>query len=144
MRSNTQPGDLLPHDIITYGRIRHHATPVDTITSSHTTSTTNMELNSLQSLLNTADLEELPKFTGDPNQKVTPFINAVEHIDSLPGVNQSMLHSIAIIKLGRSAFSWYDNNKEGLKSWQDLKQHLLERFKLSLSATKTRLKEGKQ
>ena len=96
-----------------------------------------MELNPLQNLPNTAALKELPKFTGGPNQKVTQFINAVEHIGSFAGLNESMLHSIAIIKLGGSAFSWYDNNKEDLKSWQDLKQHLLERFKPSLSATKT-------
>ena len=116
MRSNTQPGDLLPYDIITYGCIRHHAAPVATTTSSHITSTTNMELHPLQNLLNTAALKELPKFTGDPNQKVTQFINAVEHIGSFAGLNESMLHSITIIKLGGSAFSWYDNNKEDLKS----------------------------
>ena len=83
-----------------------------------------MELNLLQNLLNTSALKELPKFTGDPDQKVTQFINAVEHIGSFAGLNESMLHSIAIIKLGESAFSWYDNNKEDLKSWQDLKQHI--------------------
>ena len=103
-----------------------------------------MGLNPPQNLLNTAFLNKLPKFTGDPNQKVTQFINAVEHISSFAELNESMLHSIAIIKLGGSPFSWYDNNKEDLKSWQDLKQYLLERFKPSLSATKTRLKERKQ
>ncbi|CAF4224365.1 unnamed protein product [Rotaria sp. Silwood2] len=103
-----------------------------------------MEPHPYQNLLNTTALKELPKFTGDPNQKVTQFLNAVEHIGSFAGLNESMLHSIAIIKLGGSAFSWYDNNKEHLQSWRDLKQHLLERFKPSLSATKMRLKERKQ
>ena len=55
--------------------------------------------------LNLLGLMALPKFTGDPNQKVTQFINAVEHINSFAGLNESMLHSIAIIKLGGSAFS---------------------------------------
>ncbi|CAF1298080.1 unnamed protein product [Rotaria sp. Silwood1] len=103
-----------------------------------------MELNPFQNLLNTTALKELPKFTGDPNQKVTQFINAVEHIGSFAGLNESMLHSIATIKLGGSAFNWYDNNKDHLQTWRDLKQHLLERFKPSLSAIKTRLKERKQ
>ena len=94
MGSNTQPDDLLPHDIITYGRIRHHAAPVDTITTSHTIPSTNMELNPLQNLLNTAALKELSKFTGNPDQKVTQFINAVEYIGSFAGLNESVLHSI--------------------------------------------------
>ena len=89
-----QPGDLLPHDIIAYGRISHHAAPVDTITTSHTTPSTNMELNPLHNLLNTAALKKLPKSTDDPDQKVTRFINAVEHIGSFAGLNESMLHSI--------------------------------------------------
>ncbi|CAF3490665.1 unnamed protein product, partial [Rotaria socialis] len=38
----------------------------------------------------------------------------------------------------------YDNNKETLRSWRELKQHLLERFKPSLSTAKTQLKERKQ
>ncbi|CAF4134626.1 unnamed protein product, partial [Rotaria sordida] len=117
---------------------------MDTTTSSHTTPTTNMEPNPIQNILHTTALKELPKFTGDPNQKVTQFINAVEHIGSFAGLNESMLHSLATIKLGGSVFNWYNNNQAHLQSWRDLKQHLLERFKPSLSATKTRLKERTQ
>jgi hypothetical protein len=89
-------------------------------------------------------LKELTKFTGDPSQKVTQFINAIEQIGTFTESNDSMLHTLATIKLGGAAFNWYDNNKGTLNSWSSLKTHLLERFKPSLSAAKTQLKERKQ
>jgi hypothetical protein len=94
--------------------------------------------------LQTTALKELAKFTGDPSQKVTQFINSIEQIGTFTELNDSMLHSLATIKLGGAAFNWYDNNKETLNSWSSLKTHLLERFKPSLSAAKTQLKERKQ
>ncbi|CAF4327841.1 unnamed protein product, partial [Rotaria magnacalcarata] len=48
------------------------------------------------------------------------------------------------IKLGGAAFNCYDNNKETSRSWRELKQHLLDRFKKSRSTPKTQLKERKQ
>ncbi|CAF1684887.1 unnamed protein product, partial [Rotaria magnacalcarata] len=48
------------------------------------------------------------------------------------------------IKLGEAAFNCYDNNKETSRSWRELKQHLLDRFKQSRSTPKTQLKERKQ
>ncbi|CAF2047848.1 unnamed protein product, partial [Rotaria magnacalcarata] len=89
-------------------------------------------------------LKELPKFTDDPQQKVTQFIDGVGRIGTFTERNESLLHSIATIKLREAAFNWYDNNKETIRSWRELKQHLLERFKPSLSTAKTQLKERKQ
>lgn len=103
-----------------------------------------METNPINNLIQTTALKELSKFTGDHNQKVTQFINSVENIGQLTALNDSMLHSIATLKLGGSAYNWYDNNKETLGSWTSLKQHLIERFKPSLSAAKTQLKDRKQ
>jgi hypothetical protein len=103
-----------------------------------------MSVNPFMNTLQTIALKELTKFTGDPSQKVTQFINAIEQIGTFTELNDSMLHSLATIKLGGAAFNWYDNNKETLTSWSSLKTHLLERFKPSLSAVKTQLKERKQ
>jgi len=103
-----------------------------------------MSVNPFMTTLQTTALKELTKFTGDPSQKVTQFINAIEQIGTFTELNDSMLHSLAIIKLGGAAFNWYDNNKETLNSWSSLKTHLIERFKPSLSAAKTQLKERKQ
>jgi len=85
-------------------------------------------------------LKDLQKFTGDPTQKVTHFINAVEQLRFFSPLNDVMLHAIATINLGGSASNWYDNNKDSLNSWSLLKTNLLARFKLSLSAAKTQLK----
>jgi hypothetical protein len=103
-----------------------------------------MSVNPFMNTLQTIALKELTKFTGDPSQKVTQFINAIEQIGTFTELNDSMLHSLATIKLDGAAFNWYDNNKESLTSWSSLKTHLLERFKPSLSAVKTQLKERKQ
>ncbi|CAF4400592.1 unnamed protein product [Rotaria magnacalcarata] len=48
------------------------------------------------------------------------------------------------IKLGEAAFNCYDNNKKTSRSWRELKQHLLDRFKQSRSTPTTQLKERKQ
>jgi len=112
-----------------------------TASSSVTTTTTSDPF--LVSLQATA-LKELQKFTGDPTQKVTHFINAIEQLGTFTSLNDSMLHAVATLKLGGSAFNWYDNNKESLNSWFSLKTSLLERFKPSLSAAKTQLKERHQ
>ena len=103
-----------------------------------------MESNPLLYLIQTTALKELPIFTGDQTQKVTQFIDSVERIGTFTELNDSLLYSIATIKLGGAAFNWYDNNKDTLQSWQDLKHHLLERFRPSLSTAKTQLKERKQ
>ncbi|CAF3409407.1 unnamed protein product, partial [Rotaria sp. Silwood2] len=103
-----------------------------------------MESNSLSNLIQTTALKKLPKFTGHSTQKVTHFIDGVERIVPPTESNDSILHSIATIKLGGSAYNWYDNNKESLRSWTNLKQRLLQRFKLSLSAAKIQLKDRKQ
>ena len=94
--------------------------------------------------LQTTALKELPKFTGDPSQKVTQFIAAVEQIATFTQLNPPMLHSIAISKLGGSALNWYENNKDSLRDWVSLRAHLLERFKPSSSALKTQLKARRQ
>ncbi|CAF3431006.1 unnamed protein product [Rotaria socialis] len=103
-----------------------------------------MEGNSFANLIQSTALKELPKFTGDRQRKVTQYIDAVEHIGIFTELNESLLHSTATIKLGGAAFNWYDNNKETLRSWRELKQNLLELFKPSLSTAKTQLKELKQ
>ena len=103
-----------------------------------------MESNPLLHLIQTTALKELPIFTRDQTQKVTQFIDSVERIGTFTELNDSLLYSIATIKLGGAAFNWYDNNKDTLQSWQDLKHHLLERFRPSLSTANTQLKECKQ
>ncbi|CAF1539454.1 unnamed protein product [Adineta ricciae] len=97
----------------------------------------------LASLQATA-LKELQKFTGDPSQKVVHFINSIEQLRTFTPLTDAMLHAVATLKLGGSAFSWYENNRDSLNSWSSLKAHLLERFKPSLSTAKTRLKERRQ
>lgn len=141
LRSNTTPGDLLPHDIITYGSSRR---PPQSNTTTPLNTVTKMESHSFLNVIQTAALKELSKFTGEPPQKVTQFIEAIEQIGAFTELNDSLLYSIATIKLGGAAYNWYDNNKSTLRTWSDLKQHLLERFKPSLSASKTQLKERKQ
>lgn len=96
------------------------------------------------STLQTTALKELPKFTGDPSEKITHFINSIEQIGRFTETNDSILHSLATIKLGGAAYNWYENNKPDLGSWSSLKTQLLERFKPSLSMAKTHLKERKQ
>ena len=54
------------------------------------------------------------------------------------------MHFVATLQLAGTVFNWYDNNKDTLQSWRDLKHHLLERFKPSLSTAKMQLKEWKQ
>ena len=103
-----------------------------------------MASNPFLNTLQATALKELQKFTGDPAQKVTQFVNAVEQIAAFTALDDPMLHSIATIKLGGPAFNWYDNNKTNLNTWTALKSHLLERFKPSLSLAKTQLKERRQ
>ncbi|CAF1654997.1 unnamed protein product [Rotaria magnacalcarata] len=83
-----------------------------------------MESNSFVNLNQSTALKELPKFTGDPQQKVTQFIDGVERIGTFTESNESLFNSIATIK--------------------ELKQRLLERFQPSLFTAKTQLKERKQ
>lgn len=116
-----------------------HNSTVSPISSS-TATTVDPFLASLQ----VTALKELQKFTGDPTQKVTHFINAIEQLRFFSPLNDVMLHSIATLKLGGSAFNWYDNNKDSLHSWSLLKTNLLARFKPSLSAAKTQLKDRRQ
>ncbi|CAF3466099.1 unnamed protein product, partial [Rotaria sp. Silwood2] len=152
--SNTTPDGLLPHDIITYGRVRrpphtiNHTNSVRTVTpgavSQRLTLSNTMESGCFLTVIQTTAIKELPKFTGELTQKIPQFIHAIEQIRNFTELNDSLLHSIATIKLGAAAFNWYDNNKQTLRTWPDLKQHLLERFTPSLSAAKIQLKERKQ
>ncbi|CAF1221851.1 unnamed protein product [Adineta steineri] len=80
----------------------------------------------------------------DPSQKVIHFINGIDQIGAFTLLDDSMLHLIATIELGGSAFNWYYNNKALLNSWSSLKANLKERFKPSLSTAKTQLKERQQ
>ena len=140
LRSNTDPRDLLSHEIITYGHHLPRATdPIPTAVSSII-----MTAPSFLTVVQTSALKELSKFTGDPTQKVTQFIDAVEHIGHFTALDDSLLHSIATIKLGGAAFNWYDNNKDTLQTWAHLKAHLLQRFKPSLSVAKMKLKNRQQ
>ena len=79
-----------------------------------------MESNPLLHLIQTTALKELPIFTGGQTQKITQFIDSVERIGTFTELNDSLLYSIATIKLGGAAFNWYDNHKDTLQSWQDL------------------------
>jgi Retrotransposon gag protein/Zinc knuckle len=146
LRSNTNSGDLLPHDIITYGLLPTRRAPAPSDLTSNTVDTpvNTMSAPSFVTTLQNAALKDLTKFTGDPSQKVTQFINSIEQLSTFAELTDQMLHSIAVIKLGGAAFNWYDNNKESLTTWSSLKSHLLERFKPSLSAAKTQLKDRKQ
>ena len=118
--------------------------PSPDMNSSTTTSSTEITMDSFLNVIQTTALKELQKFTGDPSQKVTQFIDGVERIGSFSKLNDSTLHAIATIKLGGSAFNWYDNNKSTLKTWKLLKTQLLARFKPSISMAKSELKERKQ
>ena len=89
-------------------------------------------------------MKELSKFTGEPDQKVTQFVDAIEHIGSFTEWTEPALHTLATIKLGGLAFNWYNNNKDTLRTWPFLKANLLERFQPSISVTKTRLKTRRQ
>ncbi|CAF5133357.1 unnamed protein product [Rotaria magnacalcarata] len=55
-----------------------------------------MESNSFVNLNQSTALKELPKFTGDPQQKVTQFIDEVERIGIFTELNESLIHSIEI------------------------------------------------
>ncbi|CAF1548942.1 unnamed protein product, partial [Adineta ricciae] len=114
------------------------------VTSSSVASTTTTATDPFLASLQTTALKELQKFTGDPSQKVTHFINAIEQLRSFSPLSDAMLHSIATLKLGGPAFNWYDNNRDSLDSWSLLKTNLLARFKPSLSAAKTQLKDRRQ
>ena len=94
--------------------------------------------------LQQAALKELPRFNGEPEQKVTHFVDTVEHIGTFTNWNDAALHTLATIKLGGIAFNWYTNNKDDLTTWPLLKSHLLERFQPSVSLTKTKLKNRRQ
>jgi hypothetical protein len=113
-------------------------------TASSTSSSTTTSVDPFLASLQVTALKELQKFTGDPTQKVTHFINAIEQLRFFSPLNDVMLHSIATLKLGGLAFNWYDNNKDSLNSWSLLKTNLLARFKPSLSAAKTQLKDRRQ
>ena len=89
-------------------------------------------------------MKELTKFTGDPDQKVTQFVDAVEHIGTFTEWTDPALHTLATIELGGLAFNWYNNNKDTLRTWPLLKANLLDRFQPSISVTKTRLKTRRQ
>jgi len=119
------------------------ATNTDSTISATSSSTTTSVDPFLASLQATA-LKELQKFTGDSTQKVTQFINAVEHLRTFTPLTDVMLHSVATLKLSGSAFNWYDNNRDSLDSWSLLKTNLFARFKPSLSVAKTQLKERRQ
>ena len=89
-------------------------------------------------------MKELPKFTGEPDQKVTQFVDAIEHIGTFTEWTEPALHTLASIKLGGLAFNWYNNNKDTLRTWPLLKANLLERFQPSISVAKTHLKTRRQ
>ena len=89
-------------------------------------------------------MKELTKFTGDPDQKVTQFVDAVEHIGTFTEWTEPALHTLATIKLGGLAFNWYNNNRNTLRTWPFLKANLLERFQPSISVTTTGLKTRRQ
>lgn len=146
LRSNTNPDTLLPHDIITYGFLNHPRAPAPfpLHSTTMTTSANTMSSPSFITSLQNAALKDLPKFTGDSSHKVTQFITSIEQLSTFAELNDSMLRSIAIIKLGGAAFNWYDNNKTSLTTWALLKSHLLDRFQPSLSTIKTQLKDRKQ
>jgi hypothetical protein len=57
-----------------------------------------MTINSFLLSLQATALKELPKFTGDPDQKVTRLVNAVEHIGAFTALDDSTLHARATIK----------------------------------------------
>jgi hypothetical protein len=103
-----------------------------------------MSLPSPFATLQQAALKELPKFTGEPDQKVTQFIDAVDHIGIFAEWDDAKLHTLAIIKFGGVALNWYNNNKDVLRTWSILKTHLVERFQPSRSYMKTQLKTRHQ
>jgi hypothetical protein len=103
-----------------------------------------MTINSFLLSLQATALKELPKFTGDPDQKVTRLVNAVKYIGAFIALDDSALHALATIKLGGSVFIWYDNNNETLRTWSSLKIHLLERFQPSVSSANAQLKSRRQ
>ncbi|CAF2058627.1 unnamed protein product, partial [Rotaria magnacalcarata] len=87
-----------------YGRIQPHVDSINLATSRITLSPY-MESNSFVNLNQSTALKELPKFTGDPQQKVTQFIDGVERIGTFTESNESLFNSIATIKLGGAVFN---------------------------------------
>ena len=145
LRSNTVPSDLLPHDIITYGDLPRSSKMKSTVASSESSDTKNSRVpNTFLATLQITALKDLSKFTGDSDQEVNQFINAVEHIRSFTALNDAALHALATVKLGGLAFKWYDSNKSSLNTWDSLKLHLLDRFQPSRSTEKTQLRTRRQ
>ena len=103
-----------------------------------------MSLSSPFATLQQTTIKELPKFTDDSDQKVTQFVDAVDHIGALTDWNDSALHTLTTIKLGGLAFNWYNNNKDTLCTSSVLKTNLLQRFQPSLTVAKTQLKTRRQ
>ena len=94
--------------------------------------------------LQQAAIKALPEFTGDDDENVTKFINAIEHIGSFTNWNESAIHTLATIKFSGPAFNWYTNNKDMLNTWSTLKSNLLDRFQPPLSTIKAKLKTRQQ
>ncbi|CAF4863056.1 unnamed protein product [Rotaria socialis] len=67
-----------------------------------------------------------------------------EYLPSFLCSNSIVIRKTNQLNENQDRLLMYDNNKETLRSWRELKQHLLERFKPSLSTAKTQLKERKQ
>jgi hypothetical protein len=75
---------VLPHNIITYGQIAS-PTVSEPMAEEHITvlSAATMASRSPFATLQHTVMKELPKFTGEGDQKVTQSIDAVEHIGSV-------------------------------------------------------------
>ncbi|CAF1170021.1 unnamed protein product [Didymodactylos carnosus] len=90
-------------------------------------------------------LQNLGKFTGEENKKISQFINNIERIGKMIGAKDEVLYCMCTAKLNGEAQRWYEANTS-LTEWNDLKEALFERFEHTESLSKIfeQLKERKQ
>ncbi|CAF1185772.1 unnamed protein product [Adineta ricciae] len=105
LRNNPTSATVRRHEIITYGPSRHRRKKPDNnndshpVTSSSVSSSTTTATAPFPASLQATASKELQKFTGDPSQKITHFINAIELLRSFIPLSDAMLHSIASLVL---------------------------------------------
>jgi hypothetical protein len=70
----------------------------------------------------------LQPFTGDLSEDPDEYIDKIKSIGSLTKKPDEVLHILLKVKLSGKADCWYDNNKDSLGTWSQLRIGLRERF----------------
>ncbi len=72
--------------------------------------------------------QNLQPFTGDLSEDVDEYIEQIKSIGSLTKESDEVLHILLKVKLSGKADCWYDNNKDSLGTWSQLRIGFRERF----------------